>query len=92
MHQKEKKSGRPKKFSLEIEQQICENFKNGAITSLWDGKELVLKKNSIKVCKQSIKNCLNRNNLKCFIKHKKPLVSDNHGWMSGWSAPPLCFL
>jgi transposase len=69
------KGGRPKKLSYEISGIIKRNFSKNKLKNLSEGREMIQKKFNVDCSRQTIKNYLNSNGLKCFIKTKKPLLS-----------------
>jgi transposase len=71
-------SGRPKKLSVKASNSLCRVFLHNKVKSLDEGKRLVEKKFKISVSRQTISNCLNYNNIKCYTKVKKPLLSEKH--------------
>jgi transposase/predicted transcriptional regulator len=75
---KKKKCRRPKKFSNDISSFLISQFKKNKIEKLTEGKEVIRKRYKIDCVKQTIKNYLNENGLKCFIKTKKPLLTKKH--------------
>jgi transposase len=53
-------------------------FSSNVLKNLSEGKSVLLEKYNIDCTRQTIKNCLNGNGLKCFIKRKKPFLSASH--------------
>lgn len=72
------RKGRPRKLSLDQELELCKQYSKCKLPSLSMGKELIFKNYNIKVSRQHIKNVLNKNNLYCKVKQKKPLLTDSH--------------
>jgi transposase len=70
--------GRPKKLSLEMRKAIFSEFSKNNCKNLVDGKLLVENKFNIQCSRQTVKRALNGKGLKCFIKSKKPFLSEIH--------------
>jgi transposase len=70
--------GRPNGFSDEVSSFFLEQFRANKCKNLVDGKVVLKEKFNMEVSKQSVRNCLLRNGLKCFIKQKKPFLSPAH--------------
>jgi transposase len=70
--------GRPNRFSDEVSSFLLEQFRANKCKNLVDGKVVLKEKFNVEVSKQTVRNCLLRNGLKCFIKQKKPFLSPVH--------------
>jgi transposase len=70
--------GRPKKLSMEISKNIYEKFKINKFKNLQDGRKFLWDEFKLDVSRQTVKNYLNSKKLKCYVKTKKPLLSEIH--------------
>jgi transposase len=75
---KNNKGGRPRRLTDEICNKLIEGFDKNKHENLNDGRCLLKEKFNIEVTKQTVKNYLKRKGLKCFIKRKKPFLTENH--------------
>jgi transposase len=72
------KGGRPRRVTDEICNKLIEDFEKNRHGSLNDGRFLLKEKVNIEITKQTIRNYLKKNSLKCFIKRKKSFLTENH--------------
>jgi transposase len=78
LNRDENLGGRPNKLSKVMKSELVNKFRKNEIKYLNDARGKLFDKYKVKVCKQTVKNYLNREGVKCYIKQKKPFLSDVH--------------
>jgi transposase len=75
---KNNKHERLLKLYSDVQSTPCSSFLRQKAKSLDEGRRLLEKNFDVTVCKQTVRRCLLRNKVKCYIKTKKPLLSERH--------------
>lgn len=75
---KTSKGGRPKKIPEIIEKKMIMLYESGELCDSSEGKRYVKKQGNIECCNQTIRNCLDDNEFRCYSKKSKPLLSTTH--------------
>jgi transposase len=70
------KEGRRRKLSSETKKDLIGKYKRNNLQFLSDGKADLAKKFGVTVCRQTVKNYLKKDGLKCFKKRSKPELSE----------------
>jgi transposase len=76
--EKKNHPGRPKKLSIAATNSLCSSFLRQKAKSLDEGRKLIEKKFNVSISRQTVSTYLHKNNLKCHVKVKKPLLSEKH--------------
>jgi transposase len=72
------KGGRPRKIPDVVSKKVINAFKAQKVSNLSTGKMILKKKYDIDVTKQTVRNLLLSNGIKCWVKRKKPLLTERN--------------
>jgi transposase len=72
------KSGRPAKLPQAAVTILCTSFLRKRAKSLEEGRKIMEKKFSVSISKSTVRTYLKKNKVKCYVKAKKPLLTERH--------------